>query len=163
MSLFQSSSGREKNNDIVDGLVSTISSSCGCGFTADLLTDSVFLCSSSSPNSVTYQIHLHGIPNANVSQVIKMIEEEIFKGKRSIKVQFSLLTIQKICIVPYGTERPCDDVSSSSTEVMADNCNSNAGLFTGIITTLVIVIIVMGIALVILVFKRAQSNRKQTQ
>ena len=45
--------------------------------------------------------------------------EETLNGKMSIKVQFSLLTKQKICVVPYGTERPCGDVSSAGTELMA--------------------------------------------
>ena len=122
---------------------STISSSCGCGFTSDHITDSVFLCSSCSSNSVNYQAQLHGIPQANVSQLIITIREEIIKGKMSIKVQFSLLTIQKVCIVPYGTERPCDDVSSTGTEVIANNtCPSCVGIITGITTTLIIIILV---------------------
>ena len=80
-------------------------------------------------------------------------------------MQFSLLFIENSCIVPYGTERPCDDISSTSTEVMADNnCNSsNIGIFTGIIITLVVMLILMGLALVIITFKIAQRRKKQTQ
>ena len=120
---------------------STISSSCGCGFTSDHITDSVFLCSSSSSNSVTYQAQLHGSPQANVSQLIIIIREEIIKGKMS-KCNCPL-TMQKICIVPYGTERPCNNVSSTGTEVMANNtCCSCIGIITGITTTLIIIILV---------------------
>ena len=118
-SFFQSSNARDKTDDVINEFVRTVSSSCECGFNSGHLTDSVFLCSSSSPNSVTYQAHMRGTPQANITQLINIIEEELLKEKGSIKVQFSLLTIQKICIVPYGTERPCDDVSSASTKVMA--------------------------------------------
>ena len=177
ISLFQPSKA-ERNNDVVNGIVSTLSSSCGCGFTSGHLTDSVFLCSSSSPNSVTYQAQLHGTPQANVSQLVKTIEEEIFKGRMSIKVQFFVLLVENICILPYGTERPCDDVTSTNTEVMEDTrssspsiftgivkedtCSSSAGIFTGIVITLVIVILVMGFALVALTLKVAQNRKKQT-
>ena len=163
MPLFQSSNAREKNNDIVNEIVSRLSSSCGCGFTSDLLTDSVFLCSSSSSNSVTYQTQLHGTPQANASQLIKIVEEKIFKKGISIKVQFSLLFIENTCIVPYGSERPCEDVSSTSTEIVVNTSSSNVGIFTGTIITLVVIIIVMGIALVALIWKIVQAKRKQTQ
>ena len=157
---FQSSNAREKNDDVINEVVRTVSSSCGCGFTSHHLTDSIFLCSSSSPNSVTYQAQLHGTPQANVSQLVNLIEEQLFKGKRSIKVQFSLLTIQKICIVPYGTERPCDDVSSTGTEVMANNtCSSCVGVITGITTTLIIIILVMGVTIVVLIIKIVYNKK----
>ena len=155
--IFQSSNAREKNDDIVNELMRTVSSSCGCDFTSGHLTDSVFLCSSSSPNSLTYQAQLHGTPQANVSQLIVIIEQEITK----VKVQFSLLTIQKICVVPYGTERPCDDTSSTSTEVIANNTSSSCvGVITGITTTLIIIILVMGVAIVVLIINIVYNKKK---
>ena len=65
-----------KNEDIVRDTVQVVSSSCGCDFTSDRLTDSVFLCSSSSPNSVTYQAQLHGTPQANVYELADIIQED---------------------------------------------------------------------------------------
>ena len=154
---FQSSNAREKNDDVVNELVRTISSSCGCGFSSSHLTDSVFLCSSSSPNSVTYQAQLHGTPQANVSQLIDIVKEE---RKMSIKVQFSVLSIQKICIVPYGTERPCDDFSSTATEVANNTCSSCVGVITGTTTTLIIIIIIMGVIIIILSSKIVHNKKK---
>ena len=157
---FQSSNAREKNDDVVNELVSIVSSSCGCGFTSGHLTNSVFLCSSSSPSSVTYQSQLQGTPQANVSQLIKIIEE-VFEGRMTIKVQFSLLAIQKICVVPYGTERPCDDVSSAGTELMANNtCSSYVEIITGITTTLIIIILVMGVTIVVLIMNLVHIKMK---
>ena len=151
--------------------MNTVSSSCGCGFTSDHLTDSVFLCSSSSPNSVTYQALLHGTPQANVSQLIKIIEENVFKEGAAIKVQYFLLFIKHFCFVPFGTDRQCNDISSTSTELVVNtsgstgmevDTTSDVGFFTGIIITLVIIIIVMALALPT-VWKIAQTKRKQTQ
>ena len=157
---FQSSNAREKNDDVINEVVRTVSSNCGCGFTSDHFTDSVFLCSSSSPNSVTYQAHMRGTPQANITQLINIMEEELFKGKRSIRVQFSLLTIQKICIVPYGTETPCDDVSSAGTELMANNtCSSCVGVITGITITLIIIILVMGVTIAVLIIKIVHDKK----
>ena len=134
---------------------------CGCEFTSGHLTDSVFLCSSSSPNSVTYQALLHGTPQANVSQLIKIIEEEILERRIYIKVQLSVLFIENTCIVPYGTERPCDDISIISTGIEVITTSSNYRIFIGIIITLVIIIILFVLALVALMWKIAQTNRKQ--
>ena len=144
---------RQKTDEVVNEIVSTVSSSCGCGFTSGHLTDSVFLCSSFSPNSVTYQAQLHGTPQANVSQLIKIIAEELYKERMSIKVQFSLLFFENVCIVPYGTGRPCDDVSSTS----------NVGILTGVTVTFVAVVIVMGSILVALTWKLIQTKRKLTE
>ena len=141
--------------------MSAVSSLCGCEFTSGHLTDSVFLCSSSSPNSVTYQALLHGTPQANVSQLIKIIEEEIFERRIYNKVQLSLLFIENICIVPYGTERPCDVISLASTGIEVITTSSNDRIFIGIIITLVIIIILFVIALVALTWKIAQTKRKQ--
>ena len=160
---FQFSYPRQEQ-DIVDEIVSTVSSNCGCGFTSDHLTDSVFLCSSSSPNSVTYQAQLHETPQANVSQLMNIITEELYKETISIKVQFSLLFFENVCIVPYGTGRPCDDVSSTSTEMMINiGGSSNVGTLTGVTITLVLIVIVMGSILVALTWKLIQTKRKLTQ
>ena len=160
---FQFSYPRQEQ-DVVDEIVSIVSSSCGCGFTSDHLTDSVFLCSSSSPNSVTYQAQLHGTPQANVSQLMNIITEELYKEKMSIKVQFSLLFFENICIVPYGTGRPCDDVSSTSTEVMINiGISSNFGTLIGFTITLVLIVIVMGSFFVALTWKLIQTKRKLNQ
>ena len=164
--MFQSSNSTEKNDDIVNEIVSTVSFNCGCHFTSDHLTDSIFLCSSSSPNSVNYQAQLHGTPRANVSELIKIIEEEMFRRRMSIRVQFSLLFIENICIVPYGTERPCsNDVSSTSTtEIMMHIGSSfNVGILTGTIIAFVLILIVMGLLLVVLSWKMVRNKRKLTE
>jgi len=57
-------------------MVEVVSLSCEYDFTSDHLTDSVFLCSLSSPNSVTYLAQLHGTLQANVHQLSDISQDE---------------------------------------------------------------------------------------
>jgi len=160
--VFQSVKAKEKNDDVVNKIVSTVLDKCGCDFTSDQLTESVFLCSSSSPNSITYQVQLHGTLQANVSQILKIIQEELLNRRMSVKVQFSLLYIGKVCVVPYGTESPCEDVSSISTgtDIMNSiDSSTNIGFVTGI-TIIVGVIVLVGTLSVLLILKIALTKRK---
>ena len=71
---------------------------CGCDFREDRITDSVFQCFPSSPQSVTYHAQLHGTLNANVSGLIAAIEEWVSTGV-TIPVQFLPLTVSSVCAV----------------------------------------------------------------
>ena len=61
------------------------------------------------------------------------------------------------------TERPCDDVPSTSTDLMTSDGGSNVGIFTGVIGTLVLMLMVMGSVLVVLTWKIIQYKRKPIQ
>ena len=60
-------------------------------------------------------------------------------------------------------ERPCDDVCSTSTDVMTNDGGSNVGIFTGVIGTLVLMLMVMGSVLAALTWKLFQYKRKPIQ
>ena len=67
------------------------------------------------------------------------------------------------CTDCNGIERPCDDVPSTSTDVMTNDGGSNVGIFTGVIGTLVLMLMVMGSVLVALTWKLIQYKRKPIQ
>ena len=128
---------------------------CGCDFTSDRLTDSVFLCSSSSPNSVTYQAQLHGTLQANVSRLVWLFEEEVSHRIIEIKVLFSLLRIEKFCTVPAGTKVPCKEESTGQ-----DIC----GIVGGAVAAIIIVMVLISIAtLSVLGFFFMVSKRKSSK
>ena len=105
---------RSKTEDIVSDIVQAVSSTCGCDFTSDHLTDSVFLCSSSSPNSVTYQAQLHGTPQANASQLAEIIHDEFYTKRKSVYVLFSLLPVVDYCKVLANNNSPCRKLIANS-------------------------------------------------
>ena len=82
--------------DIVDAIVKFMAVRCVCAFTADQLTDRVFLCHPSSPQSVTYQAQLHGTLLAPVTDLITLIEEWASSGD-TILVQFLPLKLEGAC------------------------------------------------------------------
>ena len=111
--IYQSTDVKLKTEDIVKDIGQVVSSTCGCDFTSDSLTDSVFLCSSSSPNSVTYQAQLHETLQANVYKLADIIHEEFYTKEKAIRVQFSLLPVVEFCLVPPNIITPCDQITSS--------------------------------------------------
>ena len=143
-----------KNEDIVRDIGQVVSSTCGCDFTSDRLTDSVFLCSSSSPNSVIYQAQLHGTIQANVYQLANIIHEEFYTKRKAICVQFSLLPVVEFCLVPLNTITPCDQITS--TEEMSVSKSSPSETSSPEDTTAANDVVVVGlsvaIAVVVIVF-----------
>ncbi len=143
-----------KDSDIVMALVNLVSLQCGCDFTTSQLTDRVFLCDPSSPNSVTYQVQLHGTRHANVSQLASIIQG-LSQETTSIPVQFSLLTIQSFCIVSSTSLSPC-----------SQNEQKNGDLPVNIIVLVVIVniviIIIMAIIGIIIAFSIKTSRNSKS-
>ena len=87
-------------------------SRCGCDFSEDRITDRVFECFSSSPQSVTYHAQLHGTLNANVSKLIADMQEWLSTGV-TIPVQFLPLAVSSMCAVNSRT--PLEHCSSEAT------------------------------------------------
>ena len=152
--MYQSTAVESKNEDILRDIVQVVSSSCGCDFTSDRLTDSVFLCSSSSSNSVTYQVQLHGTLQANVYQLADIIQEEFYTKRKAIRVQFSLLPVVEFCLVPSNIITPCDQITS--TKEMSVSISSQSETFSPEDTTgannVVVVGLSVAIAVVVIVF-----------
>ena len=91
-----------KNRDLVDVLVKNVVPRCGCDFREDRITDSVFQCFPSSPQSVTYHAQLHGTLNANVLELIAAIEEWVSSGV-TIQIELQSLTVSIACAVNSST------------------------------------------------------------
>ena len=62
-----------------------------------------------------------------------------------------------------GIERPCDDIPSTSTDLMTSDGGSNVGIFAGVIGTLGLMLMVMGSVLVAFTLKLIQYKRKPIQ
>ncbi len=109
MLICQSDDLSAKDGDLVDALVENVALRCGCGFREDCITDRVFQCFPSSPQSVTYHAQLHGTLNANVTELFTAIEEWISSGL-TIRVQFLPLTLSRVCVVSSSfPPEPCPD------------------------------------------------------
>ena len=79
----------------------------------------------------------------------------------------AVLTIRNksdYCTDCNDIERPCDDVSSTSTDIMTnDDVSSNVGIFIGVTGTLGLMLMVMGSVLVAITWKLFQYKRKPIQ
>ena len=96
-----------KDMDIVKAIVQFVATNCECDFTADRLTDRVFLCHSSSPQSITYQTQLHGTLQAPVADLIAMIQEWSSSGG-TIPVQLLPLILNGACVSSTSYTVECE-------------------------------------------------------
>ena len=128
--------------------MNTLSLKCNCEFSSAHITDNVFLCDPSSPGSVTYQAQLHGTLQANVSQLVDIMQA-LAMEHRSIPVQLALLTIQHFCVVSETTTAPCtittDTMITASTTINASttvSSNPQVNVTLVVIATSIILILV---------------------
>ena len=101
--------------DILEAIVEFMADRCACDFTADRLTDRVFLCHPSSPQSVTYQAQLHGTLQAPVTDLITLIEEWASSGD-TIPVQFLPLKLDGACASLRSSTVECEVTESTEME-----------------------------------------------
>ena len=145
-----------KDLDMVEAIVKFMADNCDCDFTADRLTDRVFLCHPSSPQSVTYQAQLHGTFKASVAGLIAMIQEWAFSGV-TIQVQNLTLTLDGACVPSSFSSMECEATemaNPSSTGLQ------HASVMIAVIGVLVVVIVLIVIPLiVIIVIVRVQSSK----
>ena len=113
-----------------------IAASCGCDFTADRLTDRVFLCPPSSPQSVTYQVELHGTLQAPVTDLLTMMEEWASSGV-TIPVQFLPLIVDGGCASLTSSTVECDQTEKTSDEIQT------IPVLAGVMVVFVVVIMVI--------------------
>ena len=108
--------------DIVEAIVNFLAVRCSCAFTADRLTDRVFLCHPSPPQSVTYQAQLHGTLQAPVTDLITMIEEWASSGD-TIPVQFLPLILEGACASITSSTVECE--VTEFTEIVVGSTGGN--------------------------------------
>ena len=132
--------------DIVDAIVEFMAGRCACAFTADRLTNRVFLCHPSSPQSVTYQAQLHGTLQAPVTDLFTLIEEWASSGD-TIPVQFLPLKLNGACASITSSTVECE--ITESTEIVVGS--SGGDQVMTVLVGVVAVFVVMALVIVILV------------
>ena len=128
--------------DIVAAIVEFMAAGCGCDFTADRLTDRVFLCPPSSPQSVTYQVKLHGTLQVPVTDLITLMEEWASSGV-IIPVQLLPLKVDGGCASLTSSTAECEVTESTQTEEGPSGQIQIIPVFAGVVVVLVGVIVVI--------------------
>ena len=98
----------------MENIVENIDRLCGCGFSDDRITDGVFLCSPTSPQTVTYRAQLHSTRNTNVSQLLKNLQEWVSPGT-TVTVQVVPLDVMGVCADSFLEECSNNPVATTST------------------------------------------------
>ena len=166
-----------KDMDIVKAIVQFVATNCDCDFTADRLTDRVFLCHPSSPQSITYQAQLHGTLQAPVADLIAMIQEWSSSGG-TIPVQLLPLTLNGACVSSSSYTVECEATEptqmedkpstgiqfstgmQSSTEVQSSTVVQSVSVIAAVVVVLVVVIVLITIIITIRV-RRSKLNPKK--
>ena len=149
--------------DIVEAIVKFMAGRCACTFTADRLTDRVFLCHPSSPQSVTYQAQLHGTLQAPVTDLITMIEEWASSGD-AIPVQFLLLKLDGACASLRSSTVECEVTESTEIgEVTSGGIQSIpviAGVVVAVVAVMVLVMVILVSIIITMRMRRAKLKPK---
>ena len=130
---------------MVEGIEKFMAANCDCDFSVDRLTDRVFLCHPSLPQSVTYQAILHGTLQATVADLITLIEKWASSGV-TIQVQHMTLKLDSVC-VPSSSST----LESEATEPTKMVDKSSTGVQSVYIIAAVIVVVVVVFVLIITV------------
>ena len=148
-----------KDLDMVEAIVKFMAANCDCDFTADHLTDRVFLCHPSSPQSVTYQAQLHGTLKASVADLIAMIQEWAFSGV-TIQVQNLTLTLDGASVSSSSSSVECKTTEPTQMEDPSSTGLLSASVMIAVIVVLVVVIVLIIIPLfVIIIIVRVRSSK----
>ncbi len=138
----------------MEAVVKNVAFRCGCDFREDRLTDRVFLCFPSSPQSVTYHAQLHGTLNANVTELFTAIQEWVSTGV-TIPVQFLPVTISSVSEV--SSSSPFSTQLSTTTEEAKVTSSSNYIIIA--VCTVIVAITVVAIIVTVAVCTRHQHYK----
>lgn len=94
---LQSSATSAKDIDLMTAILTNVAPRCGCDFTEDRITNRVFQCFPTSPRTVTYHALLHGTPQANVAQLLTILQDWATSSATTIAVQFLPLSVESFC------------------------------------------------------------------
>ena len=99
--------------------IAYINDRCRCGFVRDRLSDEVFQCFDSSPQTVTYRAVLHGTASATSSELISQIEQWTVEGA-TMRVQHTLLNVTRTCAIAAssfkaGQQCPGEEILTNET------------------------------------------------
>lgn len=114
---IQGSATSEKDRDLLEAIIDNVVPRCGCDLRPDRITDRVFQCFPSSPQTITYHAQLHGTLQANVSQLLTALREWALSVE-TVAVQFLPLSVESFCAVASSSpleECPNDETTGSLT------------------------------------------------
>ena len=145
----------DKDVYIYEALVENVVPRCGCDFSEDHITNRVFQCFSTSPQSVTYYTQLHSTLNANASELIRDIEDWVSTGV-TIPVLFLLLTVSSVCEVDSNIPVENCPGDETPTDLEATTSSGTFNIITPIIiaTSILIALTITAVALVFIVYIR---------
>ena len=121
-------------------------SRCECDFTEDQVTDRVFQCFPSSPQTVTYHAQLHMTQDTSVMELITDIQEWVSTGV-SIPVQLLPLGVEGFCAISSNTpleQCPVDTTTTMSpVTVTMPPVTVSPGSFTLTISVAVVAVFIV--------------------
>ena len=142
---------------MIGRIVQNVVSRCECDFTEDQVTDRVFQCFPSSPQTVTYHGQLHMTQDTSVMELITDIQEWVSTGV-SIPVQFLSLGVEEFCAI--SSSSPLEQCPVNATTAVPP---SGSGALVGAVVAggivLLLVVMVIIVVLVIIVKRRHRSSR----
>ena len=149
----------------MNALVKNVASRCGCDFTEDHITDPVFQCYPSSPQSVTYHAQLHGTLNTNVQELIRYMEDWASTGV-TIPVQLLPLTVSSICEVDSSTAQEHCPGEVTTTVTSTSGPSSTTPIITAV-SVIIIIAIVIAVATTLLIaytrYRHSSGKYKTTK
>ena len=147
-----------------------ILSRCGCNFREDRITNGVFECFSSSPESVTYYAQLHGTRNANITKLIGALEDWVSSPSGvTIPVDFLPLKVSSMCAVSSSSPlEHCPDSTDETTTGYTVGGSDASGfgldspIFIGIIILAAMLAVVVITVLLACFARHRRSSKKIT-
>lgn len=154
-------------NEAIIAYVDSIQSCCGCSLD---ITDGVFQCLHSYPQTVVYLAQLHATSDVCVSEVIATIQEWISSGA-TVPYQSLSLSLDSACIVSSSmtVERcPAAEVTHTvfTTNISPSAITTDAysviivGVIGAISGTAVILVVILIASCVIVVLLKCKSSSK---
>ena len=147
-----------KDMDIVEAIVEFMAGRCACTFTADQLTDRVFMCYSSIPQSVTFRAQLHGTLQAPVTDLITKIEEWASSGD-NITVQFLPLTLNGACAYYNSSTEECEITELTDIGGGTSGTSQSTAIIAGVVTVFILGVLIILILISIFIAIRVRKTK----
>ena len=147
-----------KDSDVVARIVEGIAELCECDFSEEFITDRVFQCFSSSPQSVIYHAQIARTPESSVVELTTHLQQWA-SSVVSIPVQFLRLSVDNICALTVSTpQEECPDAVGGS--------NTSSLVISVAIPVVVVIILALAIGIVVIlviIMKRRHSMVMMTR
>ena len=155
-----------KDSDLIGRIVQNVVSRCECDFTEDQVTDRVFQCFPSSPQTVTYHAQLHMTQDTSAMELITDIQEWASTGV-SIPVQLQPLGVEEFCAISSNTpleQCPVDTTTAVPPEVPPSRSESSSAIISSAVVAgvMLLLLVAVVVVLVTIVKRRQHANHDLT-